>query len=390
MLVVCSSTSFAQVKDTLSNQSAVAEGIPKLSPTDAGLSAEPFEQVSTLVRNAIESKKLPGAVLLIGYRGAIIHHEAYGHRQLLPTPLAMEKDTVFDLASLTKPIATATAVMMLADRGLIELDKPVATYLPEFASNQKESITVLQLLTHVGGLIPDNSMSDYAGSQQEIRDRLFALKLNYVPGQAFRYSDVGFQILGELVAKQSGKSLDSFVASEIFGPLGMHETGYLPIESLRARAATTQQRDGHWMIGEVHDPRAYAMNGVAGHAGLFSTARDLAIYANVMLNHQSQQRDQLFSSATFSRMVADYPVPGGIRGLGWDKSTGYSTNRGKSMSKQAFGHGGFTGTAIWIDPELDLYVIFLSNRVHPDGKGNVNPLIGEIGTIVADAVRAKQ
>ncbi len=361
--------------------------LPIAKPEYVGLNPSSFDAIENRVLKAIEAKQLPGAVVLIGYRGHVVFHRAFGHRQLQPNELPMERDTVFDLASLTKPIATATSIMILVDRGELDIDEPVAKTIPAFASAGKERVTIRHLLIHTSGLIPDNSMSDYQGTREEIVQRLFLLGLRYPTGTDFQYSDVGFQVLGELVEAVSNKRIDEFSRLNIFEPLRMKQTGYLPSDSLRTRCATTQERDGNWMIGEVHDPRSYAMGGVAGHAGLFSTASDIAIYATMILNQGSYQSTMILSPSAVELMTADNQVPkNGIRGLGWDKRTGYSSNRGRSMSDQAVGHGGFTGTGLWIDPTLELFVIFLSNRVHPDGKGNVNPLIGEIGTIAADAV----
>lgn len=366
---------------------ATSAAVPLATPEQQGLATESLEAIAPLVDQAIADSKMPGAVVMVGYQGAVVYQQAFGHRQLLPEPQPMLLDTVFDLASLTKPIATGTAVMKLIERGQIGLDDPVAQHLPEFGVQDKQQVTVRQLLIHVGGLIPDNAMRDYQGDIETTRHNFLSLSLNYPPGERFRYSDVGFQVLGELVAAKTGQSLAQFTANELFRPLGMNETGYLPDEPLRRRAAVTQQRNDQWMRGEVHDPRAYAMGGVAGHAGLFSTAADLAIYAQMMLQGGSWNDTQVLTPETIALMTAAYPVPGdAIRGLSWDKQSGYSSNRGKSMTDAAFGHGGFTGTAIWIDPGLDLFVIFLSNRVHPDGKGAVNQLAGAIGTIAADAV----
>jgi CubicO group peptidase (beta-lactamase class C family) len=196
------------------------------------------------------------------------------------------------------------------------------------------------------------------------------LKLQAPTGSKFIYSDVNFILLGEIIRKVSGESVHEFSREQVFQPLGMKETGYLPDEPLRARAAPTQERDGHWMQGEVHDPRAFKLGGVAGHAGLFSTAEDMAIYAQMMLSRGEHQGARIMSPETFALMTRGEKVSSGIRGLGWDKRTGFSINRGEGLSDAAFGHGGFTGTVLWIDPELELFVIFLSNRVHPDGKGS--------------------
>ena len=365
-----------------------AGGLTIASPEQVGLAPDSFGEIPSLIDQAIADKKMPGAVVLIGHAGVVVYYQAFGDRQIEPERLPMKPDTVFDLASLTKPIATATSVMRLVESGIVSLDDPVAKHLPEFGVRDKQDITIRQLMLHIGGLIPDNSLADYQQGVDQARDNLLGLGLNYPPGSKFRYSDVGFQVLGELIAAKTGKSVAEYAAESIFRPLGMQETGYLPEDALRQRAATTQQREGRWMVGEVHDPRAYLTDGVAGHAGLFSTATDLAIYAQMMLGGGRYGDVTILSDESVALMTSPVEVPGGIRALGWDKRSGYSSNRGKSMSDAAFGHGGFTGTAIWIDPDLDLFVIFLSNRVHPDGKGNVNALAGQIGTLAADAVIA--
>lgn len=362
--------------------------LPRSAPAAAGLADAPFAAIDRLVEQGIADRKMPGAVVLVGYRGQVVWHRAYGHRQLRPEPLPMLEDTVFDLASLTKPIATATSVMRLIEAGELALRDRVADHLPPFASQGKGEVTVEELLLHIGGLIPDNAMADYEQGAEQSIENFLSLGLNYEPGTRFRYSDVGFQVLGELIRAKTGKDVAQYAAETIFQPLGMRETAYLPAEPLRRRSAATQEREGRWMVGEVHDPRAYAMGGVAGHAGLFGTAADLAVYAQMLLGGGQFGGVAILSPESVRTMTAGYRVPGGVRGLGWDKSSGYSSNRGKTMTAAAFGHGGFTGTAIWIDPGLDLFVIFLSNRVHPDGKGSVNPLAGEIGTLAADAVLA--
>lgn len=364
--------------------------VPRAEPAALGLDASSWDAIDDLVREGIDQGKLPGAVVMIGYRGHIVLHRAYGHRQLTPQPLPMQLETVFDLASLTKPIATATSVMKLVEQGVVNLDDPVAEHLPEFGVEGKQQVTITELLTHTGGLIPDNSLADYRDGAELARQRLLGLGLNYPPGTKFRYSDVGFQVLGELIEAKTGKDVARYAAEAIFTPLGMHQTGYLPGQALRQRAAATQQRDGRWMVGQVHDPRAHLVGGIAGHAGLFSTADDLAVYAQMMLGRGTYHDVTILEPSTVELMTADQEVPKGIRGLGWDKRSGYSSNRGQSMTEAAFGHGGFTGTAIWIDPGLELFVIFLSNRVHPDGQGRVNPLAGQIGTVAADAVLAAQ
>ncbi|HID76552.1 MAG TPA: DUF1343 domain-containing protein [Planctomycetaceae bacterium] len=361
--------------------------LPQARPEAAGMSAEALGEIQKVAAQGIAEGQMPGCVVLIARRGKVVYLKAFGHRQLEPEPVPMTTDTVFDLASLTKPVATATSVMILADQGKVCLEAPVCRYVPEFGSNGKESITLVHLLTHQGGLVPDNPLKDYQDGPAKAWERIFALDLRAEPGSKFIYTDVGFLVLGEVIRRVSGRNVHEFSREHIFRPLGMTETGYLPGPALRRRAAPTEKREGRWMRGEVHDPRAYLLGGVAGHAGLFSTAEDLAVYAQMMIGGGQYRGVRILSRRAVQRMTSPHRVSSGRRGLGWDMRTGYSSNRGRSFSDRAFGHGGFTGTAMWIDPELELVVIFLSNRLHPDGKGTVNPLAGRIGTIAADAIR---
>lgn len=371
----------------ISGRQLAAAELPQVAPEEVGLDGAYLEKIEAEVRQALDEKRMPGCVVCIGRQGKIAWLRAFGHKQLEPEVVPMTTDTVFDLASLTKPIATATSVMILVERGQVRLDEPVATYVSEFGQNGKDQVTVRQLLVHQGGLIADNALSDYRDGPERAWERIFALGLNYSPGTRFVYTDVGFMVLGELVRRVSGKDVHQFSQDNVFRPLGMKETGFLPPEELRRRAAPTQQREGRWMQGEVHDPRAYLLGGVAGHAGLFSTAQDLALYAAMMAQRGRLGDTTILEEATWRETTRRHDVGRGHRGLGWDMRTGYSSNRGATFSDAAFGHGGFTGTALWVDPQRDLFVIFLSNRVHPDGKGAVNPLAGRIGTIAADAIR---
>ncbi|HWB11748.1 MAG TPA: serine hydrolase domain-containing protein [Pirellulales bacterium] len=365
---------------------AATGGLPRAEPEEAGMSGERLAEIDQAVNEALAARKMPGCVVLIARHGKVVFLRAYGHRDREPMESPMTTDTLFDLASLTKPIATATSVALLVEQGKLALDQPVAKHLPEFAQNGKESITIRHLLTHQGGLIADNDIHDYADGPEKAIERTLATTPRAAPGETFVYSDVGFIALGELVRRVSGQALDRFAAEHIFQPLGLAETGYLPAEELCRRAAPTEKRDGRWMQGEVHDPRAFALGGVAGHAGLFSTAEELAVYAQMLLDGGQLGGVRLLKPETVAEMTTPQKVRGGWRALGWDMRTGYSSNRGSNFSDRAFGHGGFTGTSLWIDPELDLTVIFLSNRVHPDGKGLVNPLAGRIGTISAEAI----
>jgi len=339
-----------------------------------------------IIESAIADRKMPGCVLAVGNRNGDLFVQGYGNKRVEPTNEPMNVETVFDMASITKPVATATAIMKLIEDDRLRLNDTVSTFFPLFAAHDKQNITVQDLLLHTSGLIPDNAMSDYTDGPEIAWQRICELKLIAPTGSAFKYSDVNFIVLGKLVEKISGLSLDAFTQESIFKPLGMSETGFNPGPELRARAAPTEKRDGEWIQGEVHDPRAHALGGVAGHAGLFSTAKDMAIYARMML-HQGYLPTapaRVLESPTVMSMTSTYSVPSGIRGLGWDKQTGFSSNRGDKLSQSAFGHGGFTGTVLWIDPELDLYFIFLSNRVHPTGDGSVNGLAGKIANLVAE------
>ncbi len=355
-------------------------------PLAVGMDGSQLVRIDQLVAEHIAQERMPGCVVTIGRLGKIAFQRSYGHRQLLPEKQPMSVDTVFDLASLTKPIATATSIMVLVDRGQLRLDDRVAMYIPEFGQHNKDQITVRQLLTHVAGLIADNSMADYQDGVPEAWKRINAVELISEPGEKFIYSDVGFIVLAELVQKITGENIDEFARKNVYAPIGMNETGYLPGESLRKRAATTEQREGVWMQGEVHDPRAYALGGIAGHAGLFSTAQDLSIYAQMMLMRGKYNGNRILSERAVDVMTRHHPTPRGMRGLGWDINSPYSSNRSDLLTDSAFGHGGFTGTAIWMDPELDLFVIFLANRVHPNGKGDVNQLVARIGSVASAAI----
>ncbi|MDQ3333018.1 MAG: DUF1343 domain-containing protein, partial [Planctomycetota bacterium] len=321
-----------------------------------------------------------------------------------PTPEPMTVDTVFDMASLTKPVATATCIMSLVQQGKLAPADLVAKHLPEFSQKGKEAITVEQLLLHTSGLIPDNSIKDYEDGPEKAWERIFALAPIAEPGTKFQYSDVNFLVLGKLVETLSGKPLNEYAHEMTFAPLGMTDTGYLPNDDLKARSAATEKNGDVWLKGTVHDPRASKLGGVAGHAGLFSTATDMATYATAMLESlklagaagekvvqsrgsaENTFKASLLAPQTAAEMTTPRDIPRGKRAYGWDVRTGFSSNRGETFSDAAFGHGGFTGTAMWIDPQLDLYVIWLSTRLHPDGKGTINPLAGQVGTIAANAL----
>lgn len=346
-----------------------------------------LDRIDTAVRQAIEHGEMPGAVVLIVHRGQVVFRRAYGLRSKQPIETLMTPDTVFDLASLTKPIATATAILILVEQGKLRFSDRVAQYLPAFGQNGKANITVEQLLLHTSGLIADNPETDYQEGRQRSLERVFQLAPVTEPGSRFRYSDVGYIVLGELVGQVAGVPLDAFAHTHIFAPLGMADTGFRPASSQKARAAPANRRNGRWIVGEVHDPRAYQLGGVAGHAGLFSTADDLAVYARTLLRGGEYQGRRILSPLGVRAMTTPHPVPGGLRSYGWDVDSSYSTNRGELFPRgKSFGHTGFTGTSIWIDPESGTAVIFLSNRLPPDGKGNVRRVRGQVATLAAAAL----
>jgi uncharacterized protein YbbC (DUF1343 family)/CubicO group peptidase (beta-lactamase class C family) len=358
----------------------------KISWEKAGMDSAIEGRIERAVTHAIDRGELAGCVVLIGRREGIVFEHAYGNRAVEPKTEPMTTDTLFDMASLTKPLVTATSIMILIERGQLRLSDKVLKFFPDFAANGKEDVTVEHLLTHSSGLIPDNPISDYNDGWKSAEKKICELKLLSEPGSKFKYSDVNFILLGKIVESVAGKPEDEFVKEEIYSKLGMRDTGYKPSDELKARAETTEKRDGKWIKGEVHDPRAYAMGGVAGHAGLFSTAEDLAIYGQMTLQKGRRGGVRILSEATFEEMIRPRDIDGSRRALGWDNHTGYSRNRGELMSDRAFGHGGFTGTSMWIDPDLNLYVIFLGNRLNPDGKGEVNDLAGRIGSMACGAL----
>lgn len=362
---------------------------PKLahvSPESAGMSSKRLAHIDEIVAEGLLKGEMCGCVVVVGRRSGIVFEKAYGDRQVIPVREPMTIDSVFDLASLTKPIATGTSLMTLVEEGKVRLEEPVAKYIPEFGVNGKEGITLVHLLTHQAGLIPDTDIAEYGnGSEKAIR-RALATTPTAPPGTKFVYSDVGPIIVAELIRRLSGEDIHTYSQGRIFQPLGMTDTGYNPGPELRIRAVVTEQREGHWMKGEVHDPRAYLMNGIAGHAGLFSTAEDLAIFATMMLGRGEYRGVRILSPETVDLMTKPVQTSEGFRSISWDSRSSYSSNRGDLCTPLAFGHGGFTGTVIWIDPGQDLYYIFLSSRLHPDGKGTVNPLAGRIGTIAAAAI----
>ncbi len=358
-----------------------------------------------VIAESIGKRELPGAVVLVARKGRVVWRKAYGSRAVEPAREPMTPDTIFDVASLTKVVATATSIMILVERGKVRLSDPVSNYIPELKGEGRERITIELLLTHRSGYAPDFDLKERWTGYDEAIKRLIKEPLRNPPGARFVYSDIGYIALGEVVRRVSGITLDKFAHQNIFVPLGMRDTGFRPSRVLRKRIAPTEKRRGQmsylgdsaenagaegeeWLRGEVHDPTSYRMNGVAGHAGLFSTADDLALYCQMILGGGQYRGVRILSPLSVAEMTRPRLVTeaGWTRGLGWDINTSFSTNRGDLFPLGSFGHTGFTGTSIWIDPATRMFVVFLSNRVHPDGKGDVASLRGKVASIAAGAV----
>ncbi|MBV8672283.1 MAG: serine hydrolase, partial [Acidobacteriaceae bacterium] len=348
-----------------------------------------FTPIDRTITQAIEAKKFPGAVVIVGHHGHIVFHKAYGYRSRVPQPEAMSENTVFDVASLTKVLATTLAVMQLYQQGRFVLNDPVAKYLPEFGVNGKIDITIRQLLTHYSGLPPDISLTDpWSGKEEGLR-RAFASVPVTPPGVQFRYSDINFLVLGALVEKLSGLTLDQYEAKYIAKPLGLKWTRFLPPEAWRSRIAPTQYDNGAMLRGTVHDPTARRMGGVAGHAGLFSSAGDVAVYAQGLLNRVAGRPSRFpLKQLTLLKMTTPgQPATGtALRALGWDVDSPYSSNRGELFPIGSFGHTGFTGTSIWIDPAHDAYVVMMSNAVYPNGPTDIRAVRADVANAAATAL----
>lgn len=368
----------------LTASSDAATAAPVDSPAEPqSVGGVPAAAIDAAVAEAIGRQNVPGAVVIVGRRDGVLFRRAYGYREVAPDRSAMTVDTLFDLASLTKPVATATSIMLLEERGVLSLDDRLAKYVPECGKSSKQAITLRQLLLHVSGLPADTPKDDFSHGREEAIRRICAATLRAVPGITSIYSDLGFILLEEVVRRVTSRELSAFAAEALFAPLGMNDTMFRPTDALRQRAAWTEFVDGEWRVGVVHDPRAYRLGGVAGHAGLFSTGDDLAVYARAILGGGEVDGKRILSARTVAAMIAPYDVPGGIRALGWNVDSSW---RGRGLSPRAIGHFGFTGTAMWIDPEKDLFTVVLTNRVHPDGKGDAKPLVAAVNTLAAQAI----
>ena len=373
-----------------------------------------IDRIDGLIESDITEGKLPGAVVLIGRGNRVLFRKAYGKKSLRPVPEEMTTDTVFDVASLTKVVVTSTSVMVLLEEGKIRLNDNIGKFIPEIEDASAKRATVQQLLNHVAGYQPDFDLAEKWQGRDGMLAALYRERLRHPPGSRFVYSDIGFIVLGEIVHRVSGMPLDEFFSRNVASGLRMKDSRFEPLddvgtrkssaESLQRIAPTENVRgqlsylgskfeggedEGARILrGEVHDPTAFRMNGVAGHAGLFSTADDLARFCRMILSGGVLDGQRLLSPSAINRMTFPSVVSeeGAARGLGWDISTSFSSNRGDFFPIGSFGHTGFTGTSIWIDPVSETFVVFLSNRVHPDGKGDVGPLRSRIASVVSAAV----
>jgi uncharacterized protein YbbC (DUF1343 family)/CubicO group peptidase (beta-lactamase class C family) len=340
--------------------------------------AKSFADTDAIVQDAIEQGKMPGAVVLIGHNGRVVYRKAFGSRSIEPTREPMTVDTVFDLASLTKCIATTTSVMQLVETGRIRLNDPVSAYLPWFSPNGKAQITVRELLTHYSGLAPDLDLTHAWQGRDTALKMVMDAKPVDPPGTRFVYSDINFETLGFLVEKVSGLPLNEYAEKNIFAPLGMTSTTFLPPSKWLPRIAPTEyDESGKMLRGTVHDPTARRMGGVAGHAGLFSTADDLAKFAQQLLSG-----GKILSRSAIEKMSTPQQpaTASSLRGLGWDIDSPFASNRGELLPVGSFGHTGFTGTSLWIDPTTNTYIILLTNAVHPIGEGSVISLRTRLAT----------
>ncbi|MGA9040942.1 MAG: serine hydrolase [Terriglobales bacterium] len=354
---------------------------------DAGPPSDRLGLLDAIVQSAIADGQMPGAVLLVGHDGQVVYRRAFGERSLEPKREPMTVDTIFDLASLTKVVATTTAVMQLVEHGKVRLNDPVEKYIPEFAQNDKEDITVRELLTHLSGLPEDLDLTQPWEGRETGYRMAFAEKTAYPPGSRFLYSDINFITLGALVERVTDTTLDAYCAKNIFAPLLMTHTRFVPPAAWRPQIAPTQYDENEKMLrGVVHDPTARRMGGVAGHAGLFSTADDLSRFAQALLNGS-----KILSPLTVEKMTTPQQPPSSpvLRGLGWDIDSPFSSDRGDLLPVGSFGHTGFTGTSLWIDPTTRTYIILLTNAVHPRGKGSAVALRSKIATAVAAALPLK-
>ncbi len=352
------------------------------------LSHSGLAPIDDIVSDEIKAGRIPGAVIEIGQRGGITYRRAFGDREIQPERRPMTPDTIFDLASLTKVVATSVAIMQLQERHKIDLDAPITRYWPAFGRDGKGTITVHELLTHYSGLPADLNLAPrWVGYSTALR-MIEAERPIDPPGARYRYSDINFEVLGELVRRVSGLGLDIYCERYIFNPLGMVDTFFKPSAAERARIAPTAYAGGRLYLGEVNDPTSERMGGVAGHAGLFSTADDLALFAEMMLNRGGWRQVRVLSERSVDEMTSvESPRSAKrLRGLGWDLAAPFCSDRNGTAETGSYGHTGFTGTMIWIDPASESFVIILTNRTYPGATGDAGPLRQRIVDLISNSL----
>jgi len=366
---------------------AVSDGLPSNTPKSVGMSATRLASIDRIVARGITAGGYPGASVVVGRKGYAVFEKGFGKLGWTATSARVTADrTIYDLASLTKVVGTTTAAMVLFDEGKLDLNAPVHIYLPAFSGGWKDSVTVRHLLTHRSGLPAGRDLWRISRTRDEARAAVLATNLECRPGQCYIYSDLGADVLGFVIEAVAGESLDVFLHDRVFEPLGMNDTFFRPADSLAYRVAPTEIAPprGYPLRGEVHDENAYALGGVAGHAGLFSTAADLSIFAQMMLNGGEYNGVRVLSDtavALFTRRAA------GTRALGWDTADG-DGGSGKFLDSHSYGHTGYTGTSIWIDPERQLFVLLLTNRVHAARARRPAKVISDVRADLADAAAA--
>ncbi|MBS3819619.1 beta-lactamase family protein [bacterium] len=379
-----------------------SQTLPKTHPQDVGISPDRLSCLHSLIQDAIQNRDFPGAVVLVARKGKIVFHRAYGESQWLPEHHSMEKSMIFDLASLTKPVATATSIMMLVEKGKIRLWDKVKDFIPSFIPYQsekekkKKEARIWHLLTHTSGLpsyTDVGKIKEKYGSScslESLMKHIAHLPKTDPPGESFRYSCLGYITLHSILKKVTGINLAQFSEKHIFKPLGMNRTFFNPPSHLHAQCVPTELIEGKPLKGTVHDPLARLQGGVSGNAGLFSTAKDLAVFSQMILNKGGYKGTRILSPLTVKRMTSIYPQAFfSGRGLGWDLESPYATAGGDIFGSRSFGHTGYTGTSLWIDPETETMVIFLTNRVHPHDKGSVVSLRSKVANVVASSIMKK-
>jgi CubicO group peptidase (beta-lactamase class C family) len=381
---------------------ALGQPVPAAKPEDLGMSSKHLGYLDQIVQEAIDRKDFPGAVVLVTRKGKAVYRKAFGQSQWLPEPKPMTADMIFDLASMTKPVATATSAMILVERGKIRLWDKVKDYVPEFVPYLQEKgipgedARLYHLLTHTSGLPPSTDPKEvekkYGNpcSTDDLVKLIAQIRKETPPGKQFTYSDLNYITLAYIVKKVTGQTIAGFAAETIFRPLGMKRTFFNPPAEFLPLCVPTLVIDGQPLRGVVHDPLSRLQNGVSGSAGLFSTADDLAVFAQMMLGKGEWNGVRVLSPLTVERMAEIFPKAADSgRGLGWDLTSDYGTVRGDLFGYGSYGHSGYTGTSIWIDPETQTAVIFLTNRVHPDDKGEIIAMRSKVANVVAASIVKK-